>query len=72
MLRGAGLRVGELLDLELGGVLDYGATGTWLRVPLGKLATERIVPLSTATVAALDDWVGLRGTHRPFPHPRTG
>jgi integrase len=71
VLRGAGLRVGELLDLELGSIIDYGPAGTWLKVPLGKLATERMVPLSAATVAALDEWVGLRGAHRPLPHPRT-
>jgi site-specific recombinase XerC len=33
LLRGTGLRVGELLDLELNAVIDYGPTGTWLRVP---------------------------------------
>lgn len=27
VLRGAGLRVGELLDLEVGSVIDYGPTG---------------------------------------------
>ena len=72
VLRGAGLRVGELLDLELGSIVDYGPAGTWLKVPLGKLATERMVPLSAATVAALDEWVTQRGPHRPLPHPRTG
>ena len=72
VLRGAGLRVGELLDLELGSIIDYGPAGTWLKVPLGKLATERMVPLSAATVAVLDEWVSLRGAHRPLPHPRTG
>jgi integrase len=72
VLRGAGLRVGELLDLELGSIIDYGPAGTWLKVPLGKLATERMVPLSAATVAALDEWVSYRGAHRPLPHPRTG
>jgi hypothetical protein len=44
VLRCAGLRVGELLDLEVGSIIDYGPTGTWLKVPLGKLATERMVP----------------------------
>lgn len=53
VLRGAGLRVGELLDLELGAVLDYGPAGTWLRVPLGKLATERAVPLDPPTPSPL-------------------
>jgi integrase len=72
VLRGAGLRVGELLDLELGSIIDYGPAGTWLKVPLGKLATERMVPLSAATIAALDEWVTHRGAHRPLPHPRTG
>jgi integrase len=42
-----------------------------LKVPLGKLATERMVPLSATTVAVLDEWVSLRGAHRPLPHPRT-
>lgn len=72
VLRGAGLRVGELLDLELGSVIDYGPAGTWLKVPLGKLATERMVPLSATTIAALDEWTGGRGICRPLPHPRTG
>src|SRR6476660_8179483 len=31
-----------------------------------------MVPLSATTVAVLDEWVTLRGTHRPLPHPRTG
>lgn len=72
VLRGAGLRVGELLDLELGSVIDYGPAGTWLKVPLGKLATERMVPLSAGTIAALDEWTGRRGLCRLLPHPRTG
>jgi hypothetical protein len=72
VLRGAGLRVGELLDLELGSIIDYGPAGTWLKVPLGKLATERMVPLSAPTIGALDEWVALRGMHRPLPHPPTG
>jgi len=71
VLRGTGLRVGELLDLELGAVVDYGPAGTWLRVPLGKLATERTVPLDEPTLAALDEWAHRRGAHRPIPHPRT-
>jgi site-specific recombinase XerD len=72
LLRGTGLRVGELLDLELNAVIDYGPTGTWLRVPLGKLATERSVPLDAATLTVLDQWTTRRGAHRPIPHPRTG
>ena len=72
LLRGAGLRLGELLDLELGGVADYGPVGTWLKVPLGKLGTERSVPLDPDTLAALDDWATHRGPQRAHSHPRTG
>ena len=72
VLRGAGLRVGELLDLELNAVVDYGAAGSWLKVPLGKLATERMVPLNAATLTVLDTWASKRGAHRPLTHPRTG
>ena len=67
LLRRSGLRLGECLDLELGCIADYGPTGTWLRVPLGKLGTERAVPLDSATVAALDTWAQHRGSQRPHP-----
>ena len=72
VLRYAGLRIGELLDLEVDAVVDYGAAGTWLRVPLGKLKTERSVPLDEVTVSALDDWAAARGRQRVLPHPHTG
>jgi integrase len=62
----------KLLDLEVGSVIDYGPAGVWLRVPLGKLATERSVPLDAPTLAALDAWTAQRRPHRPLPHPRTG
>jgi len=61
LLRRSGLRLGECLDLELDCVVDYGATGSWLRVPLGKLATERMVPLDPGTVELLDAWATGRG-----------
>jgi integrase len=70
VLRGAGLRLGELLDLELDSVVDCGAAGTWLRVPLGKLGTERSVPLDADTLVALDGWAAHRGRQRALPHPR--
>ncbi|HUY96391.1 MAG TPA: tyrosine-type recombinase/integrase [Verrucomicrobiae bacterium] len=72
LLRRAGLRLGECLDLELDGVVDFGRTGSWLRVPLGKLGTERMVPLDPPTVAVLDTWAHDRGPQRPQPHPTTG
>ena len=72
IMRGTGLRIGELLDLELDCVIDYGTTGSWLRVPLGKLATERAVPLDDTTLACLDALIRHRGPQRALPHPRLG
>lgn len=70
VLRGTGLRIGELLDLELDCVIDHGPAGSWLRVPLGKLNTERAVPLDQATLDALDAWLALRSRQRALPNPR--
>ena len=72
VLRGTGLRVGELLDLELDAVADFGPAGTWLRVPLGKLNTERMVPLDAVTIVVLDEWFAHRRQQRAMPHPRDG
>jgi site-specific recombinase XerD len=72
ILRSTGLRVGELLDLEVDAIIDYGAAGTWLHVPMGKLATERSVPLDTETQQVLARWQAQRRPHRPLVHPRTG
>jgi hypothetical protein len=53
LLRGTGIRLGELLDLELDCVWDSASHGSWLKVPVGKLGTERTVPLDAATLCAL-------------------
>ncbi len=39
ILRGTGMRIGELLDLELNCLWDFASHGTWVKVPLGKLGT---------------------------------
>lgn len=72
LLRATGMRVGELLDLELDCLLDFGSHGTWLRVPVGKLGTERTVPLDRPTLDVLDAWMATRGPQRALPHPRNG
>ena len=46
--------------------------GSWLKVPLGKLGTERTVPLDEATLNALNRWTSQRGTQRALPRTRTG
>ena len=72
LTRATGLRIGELLDLELDCVHEIDGHGAWLKVPLGKLATERMVPLDTETVEILDRIAERRSPGRPLPHPRTG
>ncbi len=72
LARAAGLRIGELLDLELDCVHEIPDHGAWLKVPLGKLDTERMVPLDHETVALIDRIVATRSPGRPLPHPRTG
>lgn len=72
VMRGTGVRIGELLDLELDCIVDYGRSGSWLRVPLGKLNNERAVPVDQPTLDALDGWFDQRRRQRPLPHPRDG
>jgi site-specific recombinase XerD len=72
LLRATGMRIGELIDLELDCVHEIPGQGSWLKVPLGKLATERMVPLDDETVALIDRIVAHRSPGRPLRHPRTG
>ena len=69
ILRGTGLRLGEPLDLEPDYVIDYRDHGTWLRVPFGKLNTERTVPLDQPSLDAFDNWANHRGHSRPSSTP---
>jgi hypothetical protein len=41
-----------------------------LKVPLGKLATERMVPLDDETLDVIDRIIQIRSHGRPLPHPR--
>ena len=72
LARATGVRIGELLDLELDCVHEVPGQGAWLKVPLGKLATERMVPLDDDTVALIDRIVATRSPGRPLRHPRDG
>jgi len=72
LARACGLRIGELLDLELDCVHEIPGNGAWLKVPLGKLDTERMVPLDEETVALIDRIAATRSEGRPLPHPRYG
>ncbi len=68
LLRAAGMRIGELTDLELGCVHEVPGTGAWVKVPLGKLDTERMVPVDEETLALLDRIVERRSPGMP-PKP---
>jgi integrase len=68
--RACGLRIGELLDLELDCVHEIAEHGSWLKVPLGKLDTERMVPIDTEILDLVDRIIDLRSHGRPMPHPR--
>ena len=70
--RACGLRIGELLDLELDAVIETPQAGSWLKVPLGKLDTERMVPIDDEIVSLIDRITANRSPGRPIPHPRTG
>jgi len=72
LLRATGMRIGELLDLELDCVHELPGSGAWLKVPLGKLGTERMVPIDEQALTLLDQIAGHRSPGRPLPHPRTG
>jgi site-specific recombinase XerD len=54
-----GLRRGEFLDLKIDSVVQIGAA-YWLHVPLGKLLTDRYIPLHPQLKELLDEWVARR------------
>jgi integrase len=68
--RCCGLRIGELLDLELDCVHEVPEHGSWLKIPLGKLETERMVPIDDEILELIDHITALRSHGRPLPHPR--
>ena len=72
LARATGVRIGELRDLELDCVHEVPGTGAWLKVPLGKLASERMVPLDDDAVALIDRITETRSPGKPLPNPRTG
>jgi integrase len=55
-----GLRKGEFCDLTIDSVVQIGSA-YWLHVPVGKLRTDRYIPLHPQLKDLLDDWL----THRP-------
>lgn len=70
--RACGLRIGELLDLELDCLHEIPGQGSWLKVPLGKLNSERMIPVDDEVLTLIDRITTIRSCGRPMIHPRTG
>jgi integrase len=62
-----GLRKSEFLDLTVDSVVQIGSA-YWLHVPLGKLRTDRYIPLHPQLKERLDEWVANRpaGLREPW------
>jgi integrase len=62
-----GLRKGEFLDLTVDAVVQIGSA-YWLHVPVGKLRTDRYIPLHPQLKELLDEWLGQRpaGLREPY------
>jgi integrase len=54
-----GMRRGELLALRIDSVVQIGSA-YWLHVPLGKMRTDRYIPLHPQLKELLDEWVAER------------
>jgi len=62
LLARTGMRAGELAALEADAVVQIGA-GHWLHIPLGKLRTDRYVPLHPELVDLLTAWTAANLEH---------
>ena len=60
ILARTGLRKGEFLGLSTDAVVRIGE-GDWLRTPIGKLHTDRYIPLHPRVKTLLDQWTAHRG-----------
>src|SRR5213078_631086 len=54
-----GVRKGEFLDLTVDSVVQIGSA-YWLHVPVGKLRSDRYIPLHPQLKDLLDEWVARR------------
>jgi integrase len=61
-----GVRRGEFLSLKIDSVVQIGSA-YWLHVPLGKLRTDRYIPLHPQLKELLDEWVARRPTNLREP-----
>ena len=59
VLARTGMRKSELVNLTIDAVVQIGSA-YWLRVPLGKLHTDRYVPLHPQLKSMIDEWLARR------------
>ncbi len=63
VLARTGLRATELCELAADAVTRIGNDGYWLRVPVGKLRNDRMIPLHPDLVELLADWTATNADH---------
>ncbi|MBU4122500.1 tyrosine-type recombinase/integrase [bacterium] len=72
LLRNTGMRIGELQDLDVDCLKRFPDGQYTLHVPLGKLKTERIIPVDKETAGIVNRLLDMRVLQLPLPNPRTG
>lgn len=63
VLARTGLRASELCELAADSVTRIGTDGYWLRVPVGKLRNDRMIPLHAETVELFAEWTANNADH---------
>jgi site-specific recombinase XerD len=63
VLARTGLRASELCELAADAVTRIGNDGYWLRVPVGKLRNDRMIPLHPEVVELLAEWTATNTEH---------
>jgi site-specific recombinase XerD len=63
VLARTGLRATELCELAADAVTQIGNDGYWLRVPVGKLRNDRMIPLLADLVELFAEWTATNAEH---------
>lgn len=63
VLARTGLRASELCELAADAVTKIGNDNYWLRVPVGKLRNDRMIPLHPEVVELFAEWTATNNTH---------
>jgi site-specific recombinase XerD len=63
VLARTGLRASELCELAADSVTRIGTDSYWLRVPVGKLRNDRMIPLHPDVVDLFADWTATNSEH---------